>query len=79
MRRLVLCAHIQAQVSIVGIVSLFLFWTLDVAWLYHSIRGQDVIKLYLVFTMLEVFDRLCSARASDFLMALLLSTVKKKR
>ena len=33
----------------------------DVSVLYHYIRGQEVIKLYLACSVLECFDKLCSA------------------
>ena len=33
----------------------------DVSMLYHYIRGQEVIKLYLACSVLECFDKLCSA------------------
>ena len=28
---------------------------------YHSVRGQAVIKLYVVFNVLEIFDKLCAS------------------
>lgn len=33
----------------------------DVSMVYHYIRGQEVIKLYLAVSVLECFDKLCSA------------------
>jgi uncharacterized membrane protein YgcG len=33
----------------------------DVSMLYHYIRGQEVIKLYLAISVLECFDKLCCA------------------
>ena len=33
----------------------------DVSVLYHYIRGQEVIKLYLACSVLECFDKLCSS------------------
>ena len=29
--------------------------------IYHYIRGQAFIKLYVMFNMLEIFDKLCAA------------------
>ncbi|KAL1921773.1 uncharacterized protein VTP21DRAFT_10415 [Calcarisporiella thermophila] len=43
---------------------------LDPSLAYHSIRGQDVIKLYVIFNVLEIFDRLCSSFGGDILDAL---------
>ena len=35
--------------------------SVDVSMLYHYIRGQEVIKLYLACSVLECFDKLCCA------------------
>jgi hypothetical protein len=35
--------------------------SVDVSVLYHYIRGQEVIKLYLACSVLECFDKLCCA------------------
>lgn len=39
----------------------------DTSRIYHSIRGQSVIKLYVVFNVIEIFDRLCSSFGVDVL------------
>ena len=39
----------------------------DISWVYHQIRGQSVIKLYVVFNVMEIFDRLCSSFGVDLL------------
>lgn len=39
----------------------------DASRMYHSIRGQAAIKLYVIYNMLEVFDRLFSALGQDVL------------
>ena len=41
---------------------------------YHSIRGQAMIKLYVLFTMIEIFDRLCCSLGQDVLDALYFTT-----
>lgn len=33
----------------------------DMSQAYHFIRGQAVIKLYVVFNVLEIFDKLCAS------------------
>lgn len=38
---------------------------LDISRIYHNIRGQAVIKLYVMFNVLEVADKLCSAIGQD--------------
>nr|POE64963.1 endoplasmic reticulum membrane protein 65 [Quercus suber] len=39
----------------------------DASRSYHSIRGQSAIKLYVIYNVLEVFDRLLSALGQDIL------------
>jgi len=39
----------------------------DVAVMYHFIRGQEVVKLYVVFNLLEVFERLLNTFGVDAL------------
>ena len=40
---------------------------IDTSVLYHNIKSQSVIKLYLFFNLLEVFDKLLSTHGSDVL------------
>ncbi|KAI9205627.1 eukaryotic membrane protein family-domain-containing protein [Polychytrium aggregatum] len=49
----------------------------DTSYAYHSIRGQSVIKLYFIFSSLEICDKLCSAFGHDILDSLF-STVKRQ-
>ncbi|KAI8456936.1 eukaryotic membrane protein family-domain-containing protein, partial [Phakopsora pachyrhizi] len=35
--------------------------------MYHSVRGQDYIKLYVIFNVLEIADRLCCSFGQDIL------------
>ncbi|KAB8346060.1 hypothetical protein FH972_023112 [Carpinus fangiana] len=39
----------------------------DASRMYHAIRGQSAIKLYVIYNVLEVFDRLFSALGQDIL------------
>ena len=39
--------------------------------MYHSVRGQDVLKLSVIFSVLEISDRLCSSFGQDVLDTLL--------
>ncbi|XP_072290922.1 transmembrane anterior posterior transformation protein 1 homolog isoform X2 [Eucyclogobius newberryi] len=50
----------------------------DYAMLYHLIRGQSVIKLYLIYNMLEVADRLFSSFGQDVLDALYWTATEPK-
>ncbi|KAL5037228.1 hypothetical protein BDV3_006753 [Batrachochytrium dendrobatidis] len=51
----------------------------DASRLYHSVRGQALIKLYVIFNVLEICDKLCSAFGHDILDSLFsLSHSRKK-
>lgn len=54
--------HISLLVLTVIVLRAF-----DTSRIYHSIRGQSVIKLYVVFNAVEIFDRLCSSFGVDVL------------
>ncbi|KAI8985354.1 eukaryotic membrane protein family-domain-containing protein [Pilobolus umbonatus] len=44
--------------------------SLDPSRIYHTIRGQAVLKLYVVFNVLEICDKLCCSLGVDILDAL---------
>ncbi|KAJ6256173.1 hypothetical protein Dda_9008 [Drechslerella dactyloides] len=51
-----------------GAVVIFSCWILmefDASRMYHSIRGQNAIKLYVIYSVLEVADKLLSAIGQD--------------
>jgi hypothetical protein len=52
--------------ALIIICSIVLMW-FDASRMYHSIRGQAAIKLYVIYNVLEVFDRLLSALGQDVL------------
>ncbi|RDB16757.1 Endoplasmic reticulum membrane protein 65 [Hypsizygus marmoreus] len=39
----------------------------DASKIYHTIRGQDTIKLYVIFNALEIADRLCASIGQDII------------
>ncbi|GAB7338052.1 hypothetical protein MBLNU457_4421t1 [Dothideomycetes sp. NU457] len=49
------------------IISCMIMVRLDASRMYHSIRGQAAIKLYVIYNVLEVGDRLFSALGQDIL------------
>ncbi|MCJ1309700.1 hypothetical protein MMC25_003360 [Agyrium rufum] len=49
------------------LVTCVLLMYLDASMMYHSIRGQAAIKLYVIYNVLEVFDRLLAAFGQDVL------------
>jgi len=56
--------------GVILIVSSFLMSYIDIPMLYHIIKSQSVIKLYIFFNMLEVADKLFSSFGQDILDAL---------
>ncbi|KAL3644742.1 hypothetical protein CASFOL_009922 [Castilleja foliolosa] len=42
----------------------------DISLIYHMIRGQGIIKLYVVYNILEVFDKLCQSFGGNVMQAL---------
>ncbi|ROT43832.1 DUF747-domain-containing protein [Sodiomyces alkalinus F11] len=63
----------KADILLGGVIilsSLFLM-RLDASRMYHVIRGQDAIKLYVIYNVLEVGDRLLSALGQDVFECLL--------
>ncbi|KAA6413202.1 MAG: DUF747-domain-containing [Lasallia pustulata] len=49
------------------IISCTILMCYDASRMYHSIRGQAAIKLYVIYNVLEVCDRLLSALGQDVL------------
>ncbi|CAI2352514.1 unnamed protein product [Caenorhabditis sp. 36 PRJEB53466] len=52
---------------------------IDSSFLYHQVRSQGVIKLYIFYNMLEVADRLFSSLGQDIFDALLYTANSEKR
>ena len=57
----------------------YLVLRIDMSLAYHSVRNQATIKLYVIFNMLEIFDKLCASFGQDILEALYASTLRKRR
>ncbi|KAK8936770.1 Protein POLLEN DEFECTIVE IN GUIDANCE 1 [Platanthera zijinensis] len=51
-------------VLVLGITALQ--W-IDISLIYHIIRGQGTLKLYVVYNVLEIFDKLCQSLGEDVL------------
>ncbi|KAF1911293.1 eukaryotic membrane protein family-domain-containing protein [Ampelomyces quisqualis] len=49
------------------VFSCFVLMHFDASRMYHGIRGQSAIKLYVIYNLLEVCDRLLSAIGQDVL------------
>lgn len=54
------------KISIIVIVCYFLNY-IEPSSLYHSIRGQSIVKLYVIFNVLEICDKLCCSFGLDIM------------
>ncbi|KAI8868786.1 DUF747-domain-containing protein, partial [Ramicandelaber brevisporus] len=50
--------------------------SVDVAQLYHSVRGQSVMKLYVIFNTLEIFDKMFCSFGQDIVESLYSTTIR---
>lgn len=53
--------------SIMILVVYFMLCFVDLPQMYHWIRGQSMFKLYVVFNILEIFEKLCCSVGDDIL------------
>ncbi|RHY11542.1 hypothetical protein DYB25_005575 [Aphanomyces astaci] len=56
--------------AVIVILSTGVLMQVDMSRVYHLIRNQALIKLYVLFTMLEIFDKLFSSLGQDVLDAM---------
>ncbi|KAJ1920309.1 hypothetical protein H4219_001422 [Mycoemilia scoparia] len=69
-------AHIYtAMKGALLIITCFLLGSVDTAKLYHSIRGQNTIKLAVIFGALDVTDRLCASLGLDIISSMYLTVI----
>ncbi|ORX36417.1 eukaryotic membrane protein family-domain-containing protein [Kockovaella imperatae] len=59
--------HSMIRALLLFIPALVLSLASDTSKMYHSVRGQDTIKLYVIFNALEIADKLCGAFGQDVL------------
>jgi hypothetical protein len=67
------------QVSIIYIIYKFALMPVSIGMLYHWIRGQAMVKLYVLIAMVEVFDRLLCSLGQDCLDSLYWNTTRRPR
>jgi hypothetical protein len=65
------------KVVIVASTCVMMQW-IDTSVMYHLVRGQSVIKLYIFYNMLEVADKLFSSFGQDILDALFWTATEPK-
>ncbi len=71
------CDMLKALLVILSCYLLSL--TTDASKMYHSVRGQDLLKLYVIFNVLEIADRLCCSFGQDILDTLFSRTTLARR
>ncbi|KAK1920829.1 eukaryotic membrane protein family-domain-containing protein [Papiliotrema laurentii] len=59
--------HSVLRLLLVVVPTSILLFATDASKMYHTVRGQDTIKLYVIFNALEIADRLCGAFGQDVL------------
>lgn len=67
------------QVSIIFLVTYFLLMPISIGKLYHWIRGQAMLKLYVLIAIVEVFDRLMCSLGQDCLDSMYWNTTRNPR
>uniref|UniRef100_H3D684 Transmembrane anterior posterior transformation 1 n=1 Tax=Tetraodon nigroviridis TaxID=99883 RepID=H3D684_TETNG len=77
--RLLQPAHVcDILKALILVLSFSMTHYLDYSMMYHLIRGQSIIKLYIIYNMLEVADRLFSSFGQDILDALYWTATEPK-
>uniref|UniRef100_A0A4W3HWJ1 Transmembrane anterior posterior transformation 1a n=1 Tax=Callorhinchus milii TaxID=7868 RepID=A0A4W3HWJ1_CALMI len=64
--------------GVIMVICFAMMHYVDYSMMYHLIRGQSVIKLYIIYNMLEVADRLFSSFGQDILDALYWTATEPK-
>lgn len=55
-------------------ITVYILLQFDSSRLYHLFRGQTVLKLYVIYNLLEVFDKLCCSFGEDIFDSLVWKT-----
>jgi hypothetical protein len=67
------------QVGILFCICRYVLGGISIGKLYHWIRGQSMIKIYVLIAMVEIFDRLFSSLGQDCLESMYWNTVNRPR
>ena len=67
------------QVSIIFLVYRCVLLPISIGKLYHWIRGQAMLKLYVLIAIVEIFDRLMCSLGQDCLDSLYWNTTRRPR
>jgi len=71
--------YIVIQVLNVYLVYRYLLFPISIGQLYHWIRGQALLKLYVLIAIVEVFDRLMCSMGQDCLDSMYWNTTRRPR
>ncbi|EDV22911.1 uncharacterized protein TRIADDRAFT_28365, partial [Trichoplax adhaerens] len=66
-------------VGLVFLICCIFIRNLDISVIYHVIRGQSVIKLYVIFNILDILDKLFASFGQDILDTLFWTTTQFKK
>jgi hypothetical protein len=67
-----------AKVIVIILNCFLMHYFLDYSQLYHWVRGESALKLYVFYNLLEVMEKLCCAFGEDIESAFYFTIVKKK-
>lgn len=67
------------QVLMIVLIYRYVLCNISIGTLYHWIRGQEMMKLYVIAAMIEIFDRLLSSLGQDCLDSLYWNTVNNPK
>lgn len=67
------------QVGIIWFVSKYVLGSISIGKLYHWIRGQNMIKSYVLIAMVDVFDRLMCSLGQDCFDSMYWNTTRRPR
>ncbi|XP_952435.1 uncharacterized protein TA12325 [Theileria annulata] len=57
------------------LASVYIFSFIDTSKVYHNIKAQPIMKLYVLFNMLEICERLCRSFSRDIMDSLVKTTI----
>ncbi|XP_039258882.2 transmembrane anterior posterior transformation protein 1 homolog [Styela clava] len=65
--------------ALIFVITVYMMSYIDTSFIYHLVRAQTLIKLYIIYNMLEVADRLFSSFGQDILDALFWTATEAQR
>jgi len=78
-RRLSATQSCDVMRGLMIVVVSYLLLGIDMSQAYHSVRNQAMLKLYVIFNVLEIFDKLCASFGQDILESLYDAAARRRR